>query len=318
MKSTRLTFENFSNKFVTHGIDVISDPKNAEAVYIFAVNHLPNPAFVAAKDEEERKNIDAARSQIELFHHVLHTKTIKHVRSIRHELVYTPNDIAAVSPTEFYVTNDHYYRDGLGRLIEDLWPFAKWSNIINVRLDPAVKGDGDETAGLDARVAHSGLWNNNGLGRGRSDDEIVISSAVGGELYLGTIDSETRTISIHTTIPFETVTDNPSYFVDEYSSEAGEKGDASGFVVAGVSQGIYLGQTGHDIHGKDPLQVWYTHRTEAGEWENKLLFEDDSSRIRTASAAVLVPIEPKGESKKAWLFVTGFLSESMVAVQVDL
>jgi hypothetical protein len=314
MKSSRLTFENFEGQFVTHGIDVIADPKNAGAVYIFAVNHLPNPAFVQAS-EKERESIESARSQIELFHHVLHSKTVQHVRSIRHSLVYTPNDISAVSPEEFYVTNDHYYRDGLLRLIEDLWPFAKWSNIINVRIsDMKAK---DATAGLDASVAHSGLWNNNGLGAGRSDDEIVISSAVGGELYLGQLNAGNHTISIHTTIPFDTVTDNPSYYTDPYRSESD---DASGFVVAGVSQGIYLGQTGHDINGKDPLQVWYTRQTSTGTWENKLLFEDDSSRIRTASAAVLVPIEPKGSSgrKQAWLFVTGFLSVNMVAVQVDL
>jgi hypothetical protein len=314
MKSTRLAFDNFEGQFVTHGIDVIADPKDAGAVYIFAVNHLPNPAFVQAS-EKEREGIESARSQIELFHHVLRSKSVRHVRSIRHPLVYTPNDISAVSPEEFYVTNDHYYRDGLLRLVEDVWPFAKWSNIISVRISDLEAQDA--TAGLDASVAHSGLWNNNGLGAGRSDDEIVISSAVGGELYLGQMHAVNHTISIHTTIPFDTVTDNPSYYTDPYRSASD---DASGFVVAGISQGIYLAQTGHDINGKDPLQVWYTRQTTSGTWENKLLFEDDSSRIRSASAAVLVPIEPKsGDGRKqAWLFVTGFLSESMVAVQVDL
>lgn len=90
--------------------------------------------------------------------------------------------------------------------------------------------------------------------------------------------------------------------------------------MAGISQGIYLAKTGHDIHGKDPMQVWYTRQNGSGKWENKLLFEDDSERIRTASAAVLVPIKPEGDArqKQAWLFVTGFLSESMIAVKVDL
>lgn len=75
--------------------------------------------------------------------------------------------------------------------------------------------------------------------------------------------------------------------------------------------------------------VWYlrpnTTSTEGGEakegnWETRLLFEDDGSHIHTASTAVLVPIAPQqlGEPKKAWLFVTGFFSESMIALQVDL
>lgn len=314
MKSSRLTFENFDSQFVTHGIDVIADPEDANSVYVFAINHLPNPDFVQAA-ENEREGIPAARSQIELFHHVLRTDTVRHVRSIRHPLIQTPNDIAAVSPDEFYVTNDHYYRDGLLRLVEDVCPWAKWTNIINVQISDSKAQDA--TSGLDASVAHSGLWNNNGLGHGRSDDEIVISSAIGGELYLGQLSASNRSISVHTTIPFDTVTDNPSYYSDPYRSESN---DASGFVVAGISQGIYLGQTAHDPNGKEPLQVWYTRQAGTGVWENKLLFEDDGVRIRSASAAVLVPIQPESSNghKQAWLFVTGFLSESMVAVQVDL
>ncbi|KAJ5110777.1 hypothetical protein N7532_001312 [Penicillium argentinense] len=311
MKSTRLVFEGFKGDFVTHGIDVIEDPKQADAVYIFAINHLPNPDFVAADGIAE--DIHAARSQIELFHHVLESNTVQHVRSILHPLVQTPNDIVAVALDTFYVTNDHYYRGGIMRLIEDAWPFAKWTNIINVKItDLKTK---DAMAGLDAVVSHEGLWNNNGLGHGRREDELVISSAIGGELYLGQVHAANRSIDVHTTLPFDTVTDNPSYYADPYRSESD---DASGFVVAGISQGIYLGQTAHDINGKEPLQVWYTRQTSTGTWENKLLFEDDGTRIRSASAAVLVPIEPVGGRKKAWLFVTGFLSESMVAVQVDL
>ena len=50
-----------------------------------------------------------------------------------------------------------------------------------------------------------------------------------------------------------------------------------------------------------------------------------SSLLRTDppvvfSAAVLVAIDPKleGGKKKAWLFVTGFLSTNAIAVKVDL
>lgn len=149
---------------------------------------------------------------------------------------------------------------------------------------------------------------------------------MGGELYLATR-SENNTLSVHETIVFDTVTDNPSYYVDPYAS-AGH--DASGFVVAGVSQGIFLPQTARDPEALDAVQVWYAKPKPKGKpgvagvggWEKRLLFEDDGRRIRSASAAVLVPVEPEGGDggavKKAWLFVTGFLSERMIAVQVEL
>lgn len=313
MKSTRLVFQNFEGSFVTHGLDVITDPARDDAVYIFAVNHLPNPEYLEVK--HPAADIPKARSQIELFHHVLQSNSVHHVRSIRHPLVYTPNDIYAISPDSFYVTNDHYYREGSGRLVEDIWPSAKWTNIIHVQL--ADLESADATAKITASVAHAGLWNNNGLGHGRTEQELVVSSAMGGELYVSDWHATNNTISVKTTIPFDCVTDNPSYYVDPYRTDSD---DASGIVIAGITQGVYVAKTGKDPNALDPIQVWIAQpRAGTDRWEKKLLFEDDGSRIRTASAAVLVPIEPKGDGKKrAWLFVTGFLSESMIAVQVEL
>ncbi|KAJ5624673.1 hypothetical protein N7510_000982 [Penicillium lagena] len=315
MKSKRLAFDNFKGPFVTHGIDVIEDPKQADAVYIVAVNHLPNPEYYEQEAEAaEAQNIPKARSQIELFRHVLQSNTVQHVRSIRHPLIRTPNDVIADSPHSLYVTNDHFYPEGTMRLIEDLWPSAKWTNIIHVQIDDLKSKDA--TAGIQATVAHTGLWNNNGLGHGHSEQEVVISSAMGGELYLANKYDNNNTLSIHSTISFDTVTDNPSYYADPYRTDSD---DASGYVVAGISQHFNLPKTSKDPEAKDPCQTWYARPAGDGKWEKKMLFEDDGSRLRTASAAVLVPIEPKEDGKKrAWLFVTGFISESMVAVQVEL
>ncbi|KAJ5116459.1 hypothetical protein N7456_000807 [Penicillium angulare] len=311
-KSIRLAFENFKGSFVTHGIDVIEDPSQEDAVYIFAVNHLPNPEYFEVT--EPAKNTLKGRSQIEIFHHVLESETVQHVRSIRHPIIKTPNDIVATTPTSFFVTNDHLHPSGWLRFLEDLWPRAKWSSIIHVKVTDLKSSDA--TRGFDASVAHQGLWNNNGLGHARTDTEVVISSAQGGELYLAERHVGNNTLSVHTTIPFDTVTDNPSYYLDPYRTESD---DASGFVVAGISQHVKLLWTGSDPKGIDPVQVWYT-RPSAGsdEWEKKLLFEDDGTLIRTGSAAVLIPVEPVNGKKLAWLFVTGFLSEAMVAVQVEL
>ena len=312
MSSKRLVLENFAGSFVTHGIDVIEDPERTDAVYIFAINHLPNPEYLETSNPTE--DIPKARSQIELFHHILASDTAQHVRSILHPLISTPNDIYAVSPHSFYVTNDHFYREGTMRLVEDIWPSAKWSSIIHIQItDLEAKV---ATAGIDATVANSGLWNNNGLSHGRTEHEMVISSATGGELYVAQWHATNKSISVHTTIPFDTVTDNPSYYADPYRSDSD---DASGFVVAGILQSFFLLQTAKDPHALDPVQVWYA-RPQPGTdaWEKKLLFEDDGSRIRTASAAVLVPIEPVDSKKRAWLFVTGFMSQSMLAVQVYL
>ncbi|KAJ5162410.1 hypothetical protein N7492_007802 [Penicillium capsulatum] len=311
MISKRLKFENFPGSFVTHGIDVIQDPEQADAVYIFAVNHLPNPEYL--ETSEPAKGVPPARSQIELFRHVLQSDTAHHVRSILHPLVYTPNDIYAISPHSFYVTNDHFYRDGIMRFVESALPIGKWSTTMHVQILDLEASDA--TAGIEASVALSGLWSNNGLGHGRTDQELIVTSPPHAELYVSHWHAN-HTITIQETISFDTVADNPSYYADPYRTDSD---DASGFVMAGITQAFYLPQTAKDVNGTEPSQVWYARpRKGSGSWEKKLLFEDDGSRIRSASAAVLVPIPPTDGKKRAWLFVTGFLSESMIAVQVEL
>ncbi|KOC07213.1 serum paraoxonase/arylesterase family protein [Aspergillus flavus AF70] len=318
MKSTRLAFENFAGPLVTHGIEVLEDPDSPDAVYIFVVNHLPNMVYYHAGPHSQE--IPRACSQVELFHHVLGTNTARHVRSIRHPLIVTPNDIIAESPLSFYVTNDHFYRDGFKRHIEDLFPAAKWSNIVHVQLD-SLESEQAET-GVDAKVALTGLQNNNGLGHGQSKGELLISSATSGIMYRGRTNPETRNISIVDEVHFDSSIDNPSYYTDPYRTSSE---DASGYVLAGLLRCIDLAKTHANPNGKDGVMVWYTRpkaaKEEGGvvEWETRLIFEDDGTNIRSSSTALLVPIEPKPqEKKKAWLFVTGFVSESVIAVEVLL
>lgn len=73
-----LTLVNFSGPFITHGIDIYSPANDPNSVFIFAVNHLPNPAWVSSKEKIHPQ----ARSQIELFHHEIGSSEAKHLRSI--------------------------------------------------------------------------------------------------------------------------------------------------------------------------------------------------------------------------------------------
>lgn len=218
----------------------------------------------------------------------------------------------AVSPTEVYVTNDHHYYDGLLRTIEDMWPRALWSNVIHA----TVAGNGF----VEANVAIDKLHNPNGLGHGRSEDEILLASAAGGYVQLGRPAEGGRTVVLEDIIDLESTIDNPSWYSDPYAG--GDAGDASGFVLGGLTRGVDLARTGQDPKGREGVMVWYVKPVEDDKekWEKRLLWQDDGSNIRNVATAVLVGIDPKkeGGKKKAWLFVTGFSSENAVAVKVDL
>ncbi|EAW09175.1 serum paraoxonase/arylesterase family protein [Aspergillus clavatus NRRL 1] len=317
MKASRLAFENFAGPFVTHGFDVIEDPETPNAVYIFAVNHLSNPDFYQAAAVGE--DVPRARSQVELFHHVLESSTARHVRSIRNPLIATPNDIYAESPNSFFVTNDHLYRTGYKRMIEDVLPLAKWSSTIHVQIHDF--NAEDAAAGIDATVALTGLYNNNGLGHGKTKDEMLVVSCMGGTLYRAHANSGNHTITLGDAIRPGGQFDNPSYYSDPYRTASH---DASGYVLGGMARPVDLAKHHSDPAAKDGAIVFYV-RPKSGsgaaatEWESRVIFQDDGTLIRTASSAVLVPIETQtGQKKKAWLFVSGFFSESVIAVEVEL
>lgn len=311
-ESKRLTFGGFDSPFITHGIDVIPDPETAEneAVYIFAVNHVPNEAVVPRDGSSPSADLDpsipAAASRIEVYRHVIGSDTAEYKYSIAHPLIKTPNDIYAVSPKELYITNDHHYFTGHLRGVEDIFPFAKWSNLIHAK----VADDGS----IEAEVALDKLHNPNGLGHGRAKDELLLTSASGGTLRLVKLDDASKVLAVDDLIAYDSFIDNPSWYLDPYADEA--SGDASGFVLGGIATPLDLANGGSGSY------VWYTKpsKEEPGKWNTTLLWQDDGTNSGSAATALLVGIDPQqeGGKKKAWLYVAGFQDESITAVKVDL
>lgn len=302
---------------MTHGIDVIADPEQSkdQAVYIVAINHVPNKDVFprdGSKPDKEPGSTPKAASRIEVFHHNLGSDTVRHVHSIAHPLIRTPNDVYAVSPTEIYVTNDHYYREGHMRMLEDAWSGAAWSDVIHAK----IAGDGS----VEAEVAVDKFYHPNGLAHGRTKDEFLVASAAGGHFWIAHQEKDAKSLVLQERIDVDSTIDNPSWFSDPYADKV--KGDASGFILGGLAKTINLVKNGKDPQGREGVMVWYVtpSKNRSGLWDKKLLWQDDGSKIRNAATAVLVGIDPKTENgaKKAWLFVTGFSSEHTVAVKVDL
>ncbi|XP_012576520.1 PREDICTED: serum paraoxonase/arylesterase 2 isoform X2 [Condylura cristata] len=95
--------------FNPHGIGTFID--SDDTVYLFVVNHpeFKNTVEIFKFDEEENS--------------LLHLKTIKH------ELLPSVNDIVAVGPTHFYATNDHYFSDPFLKYLET-YLNLHWANVV--------------------------------------------------------------------------------------------------------------------------------------------------------------------------------------------
>ncbi|XP_078372894.1 serum paraoxonase/arylesterase 1-like [Oculina patagonica] len=86
-----LTLKNFNRTgFNPHGISVYRDPSSG-TVSLFVVNHRPDA------------------QAIEIFDFERDTHSLIHRRSVVDELIWSPNDLHAVGPASFYVTNDNYF-----------------------------------------------------------------------------------------------------------------------------------------------------------------------------------------------------------------
>ena len=329
--ATRLSLEGLAGPFITHGFDIAPTPSNDEQIYFVAVNHLPNPLYSLTPQHDD---IPRARSQIEIFSYTIGDTSAHHLRSVVHPLIRTPNDIFAISPTSFYITNDHRAREGFGRMIEDTGN-EEWganSDVIHVSISSTqLETAEDPAAGLTVTEALTNVQNPNGLGHGRTRDEILLVRAASGILSILGPAQGTGKLEVKDKVQLPSTLDNPFYFHDPYATETGR--DASGFVLAGLAHAISWPSS----KGINPVIVWLVQPPTTAsdrekeevamakgkplkEWSQKMIFMDDGHTVSSASIAVLVAIPPEesGGRKLAWLVVAGPLGVGIARTKVEL
>ncbi|XP_033836423.1 serum paraoxonase/arylesterase 2-like [Periophthalmus magnuspinnatus] len=113
LKPTELRMpRNFDlQSFNPHGISVYTDP-NDGTVYLFVVNHPEH------------------KTQIELFKFVEEDYSLVHLKTIKHELLYSVNDIVAVGVESFYATNDHYFVNEFMKSTVEILLAQPWTNVV--------------------------------------------------------------------------------------------------------------------------------------------------------------------------------------------
>lgn len=94
-----------------HGIDLWRSPKDPNHLTIFVNSHRPPKNRALAPTQ-------GADSVIEIFETLVGTDEARHVKTIVHPNVRTPNNIAATGPRTFYVSNDHRYKQHWSRQFE--------------------------------------------------------------------------------------------------------------------------------------------------------------------------------------------------------
>ena len=300
------SFDDQGGGFVSHGLDIWWDDSEPDRVLLFAVNH-------AVDRDRGIKGLEGVRSRVEIFEHQVGSGKVRWRRSVQHEAIRTPNDLLVVGEREFYVTNDHRYREGLWRLAEDIgFEWARWSDVVRVKLGGLEKG-----GKVEVEDAMGPEHNPNGLGHGKGKGDVLLGRAIAGVVAVMKRRAN-GTLEIVEEVQMPNTIDNPVYFHDPYVKETGK--DASGFVIAGMPlakgfpaeeflhSAVWLVSDGAGMAGKGT------------EREKRLIFQDDGHIMHSASTAIIVAINPKDNAgkKEGWLYVTGPLGKGVVRTKIEL
>ncbi|KAF9343293.1 Serum paraoxonase/arylesterase 2 [Mortierella sp. AD094] len=161
---------------VFHGLDIYE--RSPTELTIFAVNHR------------------RSGSVIEVLEYTIGDKAVQYKETIKHDLITTPNDIVALGPRSFYVSNDHHHATGIMRLIEENLR-RPWSNVIFYSPE-------------NTFVAFDHVISANGLAASKDRSLIFLSACHGGAIHV-LKPREDFTLEQQDHIKLDFYNDNPSY-----------------------------------------------------------------------------------------------------------
>jgi len=161
----------YPGEFHPHGISFL----RADSIsLLFVVNHNASGDFV------------------EIFRYV--NDSLVHQKSIADPSMCCPNDVVAISPTTFYVTNDHGNRKGFKRTLEDYLqlPFSSLLFYDGVKFS----------------TAFGGLKYGNGVNISNDKSKLYVAATTGRQLLTFDRDPATGNLTLVNTMKLKTGVDN--------------------------------------------------------------------------------------------------------------
>jgi len=114
--------------------------------------------------------------------------------SVRSSLIFGPNDVAAVAPDRFYVTNDHTSRTGLGRTLE-IYLLLPRANVVYYD-------------GTVPRVVAEGLRFANGIALSHDRSKLYVAETLGREIRTYDVQPVAGGLTLQSAFPLPSGLDN--------------------------------------------------------------------------------------------------------------
>ncbi|KAF9435206.1 Serum paraoxonase/arylesterase 2 [Entomortierella beljakovae] len=161
---------------VFHGLDIFE--RSPTEITLFLVNHR------------------RTGSVIEVVEYTIGSKTAQYKETVKHDLITTPNDIVALGPRSFYVSNDHHYLTGVMRSVEE-YLRRPWSNVVYYSPE-------------DTFVAFEGVISANGMTANPDRSLVFLSGCHGAGVHV-LAPNKDMTLSQQDYLKLDFYNDNPSY-----------------------------------------------------------------------------------------------------------
>ncbi|KAF9316933.1 Serum paraoxonase/arylesterase 1, partial [Linnemannia elongata] len=151
---------------VFHGMDFYEDPtaltsetKNL-ALTLFVINHRRTGSVVEVfeytRKQDEKDDGNGSLG------------VVRYVETIANDLIRTPNDLVAMGKRSFYITNDHYYREGFMRHIEGFGRHP-WGDVVFASPEATF-------------IAYNAIASSNGITTNPNRTLVYVSAFHGGTL----------------------------------------------------------------------------------------------------------------------------------------
>ena len=142
-------------ELVTHGMAIYEFPDNPNKIHLFVVSH------------------SLERSVVYIFSLEGTSTKAKLVKTVKNSLLVAPNDITPTGPLSFFASNDHKFRDGFMRDVEEITGPWKWANVVYC------EGDNDS-----CKMVWKELTFANGLLYYPDDKMLLMADSWAGDLYV--------------------------------------------------------------------------------------------------------------------------------------
>ncbi|KAL2084455.1 hypothetical protein ACEWY4_019973 [Coilia grayii] len=136
--------------FNPHGISVYTD--DGGVMYVFVVNHPQH------------------QSQVEIFRFLEEENSLVYLKTIKHELLLSVNDVVAVGVESFYATNDDYFSNGILKML-GMFLSLPWCTVVYYSPD-------------EVKVVADGFYMANGINVSPDKRHVYVADIVDGKVHV--------------------------------------------------------------------------------------------------------------------------------------